>query len=105
MKKKLGVTTIILIILLSIRIIGQLVIAALNWNMPVLLISYLIFSIAYIVSLIGIILNKKWGPIIAIVIAIIDILASLLVGGLTALGAGIYDLIILFLAFIEFKRL
>jgi len=99
------VTTIILIILISVRTIGQLVVAALNWNIPTLLISYVAFSIAYIISLIGIVLNKKWGSIIIIVIAIVDLLASLLAGGYTALGAGIYDLILLFLAFRELRKL
>jgi uncharacterized membrane protein YjdF len=66
---------------------------------------YGITAIVYIVSLLGVVLKKKWGSILIMIFAIIDVFFAFIVGGTFGLGAGVVDLILIFLGYSEYKQL
>ncbi|MDP3026860.1 MAG: hypothetical protein Q8N63_04070 [Nanoarchaeota archaeon] len=103
-KNKFSAASIILIILIIIRIIAQAV-GAIYSSDNTSLISYLFFGILYAIALIGIYQKRKYGVIISIIVAAIDLLGALMVGGVAGVGAGIVDAIILFLSLKEYKTI
>ncbi len=104
MKKKFKAITIILIILLVIRIFSQFFIGFSSANINYLII-YSIVGAIYLIALIGIFMKQKWGAISIMVIAIIDILFVFITGGAAGLGAGVIDLILLFLGYKNYKEI
>ncbi len=105
MEKKFGVITIILIILLIIRLIGQFASAFLLSADMVYLVIFSILGFAYLAALSGIFIKQKWGSILVMIVAVIDILFAFIMGGATGLGAGVVDLILIFLGYKEYKQL
>ncbi|MBI2047337.1 hypothetical protein HYT26_04225 [Candidatus Pacearchaeota archaeon] len=103
-QEKFGAITIILIILLIIRVIFQFVKGFLSADTISLAISS-IFGIIYLVALVGVIIKQKWGSILVMVIAVIDSLAAFMTGGVEGLGAGVVDLILIFLGYKEYKQI
>jgi len=102
--KKFNAITIILIVLLSIRLLGQI----LNFTGSLTTISLIInitFFIFYLLALIGVILKQRWGSILALIVGIIDALAAFFLGGARGVGAGVADLILIFLAYKEYKQI
>jgi hypothetical protein len=64
----------------------------------------LIMFIAYLVALIGILLRRKWGVITSGLLAIMDIpIVLFVVGGAGRIGAFVVDLIIIYLAYENYK--
>ena len=102
--KKYNGFTIALIILLVIRLIGQGANAFWMLNDPVFFAAYSFFGLIYLICLIGVIAKKKWGSVLTVVIAVVDILFSLTMGGAAALGAGIMDLLLMSLGYKEYKQ-
>lgn len=105
MKKKFGAITIILIILLIIRLIVQVVGAIVTRANIVYLSLFSVIAVLYLLILVGVSMKQKWGSILVMIIAIIDILFALALGGATGLGAGVMDLILIVLGYKEYKRI
>ena len=102
MKKGFGVATVVLIILVIIRTISQFVIAISSMG-TVYEYTYFVTGIVYIIGLVGLFMRKKWGAILILIFAILDILASVSAGGASAFGAAIVDLVIMWLAYLAYK--
>jgi ABC-type multidrug transport system permease subunit len=105
MEKKFGAATIILIILLIIRFIGQFANAFLLSADMVYLVISSILGVVYLAALIGVLIKQKWGSILVMIIAVIDILFALPIGGAKGFGAGVMDLILIFLGYKEYKQI
>jgi hypothetical protein len=104
-KKQFNVISVILIALLSIRFISQVVIGVLSIENLLFLSVVAVFAIAYLLALIGVILKQKWGSILAIIIAIIDLISAFtIIGESLVFWAAIMDVILLFLAYKEYKQ-
>jgi len=96
-EKKYPPATIILLVLIGWRLWGQLEVIMTS---P----GALIMFIAYLVALIGIFLRRKWGVIMCSILAILDIpIVLLIVGGSSRIGALVVDLIIIYLAYENYK--
>ena len=99
MEKKINAITIVLLIMLIIRLIAQVILSFGN------LIS-ISFAALYLAAVIGVVLKQKRGSILTGVIVIIDIIASaIFTTGASTFGAVVYDLILGFLAYKEYKQL
>jgi len=103
-KSKFSAAGIILIILIIIRIIAQ-AIGAIYSSDSISLISYIFFGILYAIALIGIYQKRKYGAIVSSIVAAIDLLGALIVGGVVGVGAGIVDAVILLLSLKEYKTI
>lgn len=89
-------------VLLAIRTLGQ--IGAIMSPIMITQITGVVMAVIYIGSLIGVFRKNKWGSIIAIIVAIIDILLAFsLFTGAFAFGAAAYDVIMMFLGYKEYK--
>ena len=100
--KKFSISAIILIILLAIRAVSQFLIFILPetfFDIAIILVV-LIFSLVYLMALLGVILKTKWGLIITIIIAIIDILITPFseFNTWSILGTLIFDVVLLVLS-------
>jgi hypothetical protein len=102
--KKFNAITIILIVLLSIRLLGQ-ILSSIRPLTTISLIISIAFFIFYLLALVGVILKQKWGSILALIVGIIDALAAFFMGGAMGVGAGVADLILIFLAYKEYKQI
>ena len=101
---KFGILAIILLTLLIIRIISQ--------GVPSSLGDAVILSL-YVISVVGVFMRKKWGALFTTVIALVDIFYALVsiptantaynFGVLS--GAFIYDLVLLFLAYKDYRAI
>ena len=101
--------TIVLIILLSIRLIGQIG-GAIYFSFDVaMIIGYMFFALLYLLALIGIATLQKWGSIIAIAAAVFDIIGTMIGYGyleFSQLIAPILgDILIITFAYKEYQRL
>jgi hypothetical protein len=102
---KFGLFTIVLIIVLIIRLIAQIVLLENSYGASLWTSSiYAGFIVIYSVAIVGTLLMKKWGSIAVIAIALVDLAFSLAIGGATGVGAGIVDMILLFLVFMAHKK-
>ena len=64
----------------------------------------LIMFSAYLIALVGILLKRKWGVITCGILAILDIpIVLFMVGGAGRIGALVVDLIIIYLAYENYK--
>lgn len=102
---KFTAITIILLILLTVRVLGQF--SNVILGDLVLTVFSLIFASIYVIALIGIFLRKKWGVIVVVIISVLDIISVAItgIGGAYAFGAIGVDLVLLFLAYKEYTRL
>ncbi|MCX6741986.1 MAG: hypothetical protein NTX24_02305 [Candidatus Pacearchaeota archaeon] len=102
--KEYGAITIILIAILLLRI-------AMNLFFTVTLQTdlerwlYGATAIIYAISFFGVFLKQKWASILVIVFAIIDLILALISGGWSGLGAGVADLTLILLGYLEYKQL
>jgi len=103
--KLMRTTAAVLIGLLILRLFGQIFQIIALMSVSFLFIVPLIFAILYAAALIGIIKQQKWGSILVMVIAGIDLLFALFIGGASGIGAGVVDLILLFLGYKEYSAL
>ncbi len=98
MEKKFNAITISLLIILGIRFVVQLILSFTN---PVVL----LFVALYFFAMVGVGLKRKWGSMIAGLIAVIDIIsAAAFTSGASGFGAVVYDLILGFLAYKEYQE-
>ena len=102
--KKFNAITIILIVLLSIRLLGQILNSTRSLTTISLIINIAFFNF-YLLALIGVILKQRWGSILALIVGVIDALAAFFMGGTVGVGAGVADLILIFLAYKEYKQI
>ena len=99
MGKKFNAITIILLIMLILRLIVQVILSFNN-------LIFLLLAALYLAAVIGVGLKQKRGSILTGVIVIIDIIASaIFTTGASTFGAVVYDLILGFLAYKEYKQL
>ena len=102
---KFSLFNIILLVLLVIRLATQIIFLVNSYGVSLWTNSiYIIFSIAYLFAIIGIVLTKKWGSILVILIALIDLAFALGVGGVIGIGAGIVDVALIFLVFMTYFK-
>lgn len=104
MKKKFNAITIILVIILLVRLIAQVVSAAASQT-GAFLVSFSVFAILYLIALSGVYIKQKWGSILVIALAVIDILFAFIESGAFGFGAGVVDLALLFLGYKEYEQL
>ena len=104
MKKKFDFTAILLLVILTIRCISQIIIVLFLSDSAVSAVIFSIFSVVYFIALTGIFMRQKWGLILVMLVAAIDIAFALINGGAEGFGAGVVDLILLFLGYIEYER-
>ena len=103
-KKKLPGVAIALIVLLAIRALGQLLVAASIGGVGTLI--FLVLAGVYIAAIVGTVQRKKWAPMLVIGIGILDAIASVSVleGG-SSFGAILMDVILVTLAFYDKKNI
>lgn len=104
MEKKFNTVTIILIIFLIIRLIGQFI-GGFLFADTISQVVFSIFGILYLVALTGVFMKQEWGSILVMIIAVFDILFAFITGGASGLGAGVVDLILIFLGYKEYKQI
>ena len=95
----------VLIGLLILRLLGQIFQIIVLMSVSFLFIVPLLLAILYTAALVGIVKQQKWGSILVMVIAGIDLLFALFIGGASGIGAGVVDLILLFLGYREYSAL
>lgn len=106
MKKKFAVGAIILIVLLIFRAITQFIIVLSSGAGGYADLILIILGILYSIAVLGVLSKKKWGAILVIVIALIDIMFALLTySGSSSVGSTLFDLILLLLGSQEYNRL
>ena len=104
-KKKYDTVTIALIILLGIRLAGQVFFAILSFSDVISLVIYFFTAVLYFIALVGVFMKERWGSVMSAIIGIIDIIfASVLMVGSTAFGTVIFDLVMILLAYGEYKQ-
>lgn len=103
MKQKLTLTVIFLIILLLIRALFQFLTLFQLKEIGLVFLVVSLFAILYVISVVGIYYKQKWAAILVIIIAIVDLMVALTMGGASSVGAGLVDLAILFLAYKEYQ--
>ena len=103
MAKNFGAVTIILIIFLVLRLCAQIVSAWLQLSNTFVVVTVMCFAVLYAASLVGVVKKQKWGSTLAMVIGVIDILFALALGGAVGIGAGIADLLLIWLGYMEFR--
>ncbi|RLI98687.1 MAG: hypothetical protein DRP08_07935 [Candidatus Aenigmatarchaeota archaeon] len=96
-------TTTILVVLLIIRLFGQIFQMAALIGISFLFVIPLVFGILYGVALVGILKKQRWGLILVMLIAGIDLLVALIIGGASGIGAGVVDLLLLLLGYKEYS--
>jgi len=101
-KLKFGAIGITLLILLTLRFIVQVVFSIISADILSRII-FIFLSLIYLSAIVGIIARKRWGIIISVVIAGIDMLSALASGGAGGVGAGIADVLILILSYYTWK--
>jgi hypothetical protein len=105
-KKKLDIKSKILIVLLSIRAIGQILNAITLMTEPIFFSFYCIMAFVYLIALLGVLIKKIWGSILTMIIALLDLsLVTIFMTGPSAFGALIMDLTLLFLGYKENEKL
>ena len=105
-QKKLSTISMILIVLVAIRIIGQIAGIFVSLEDIILASSYTFFTLYYIISLLGVISRKKWGPIMIIIISILDMVSVPFVAEVAAMiGALVFDIVLLVVAIKQYKEL
>ena len=95
----------VLIGLLILRLLGQIFQIIVLMSVSFLFIVPLLLAILYTAALVGILKQQRWGSILVMIIAGIDLLSALFIGGASGIGAGIVDLILLFLGYKEYSAL
>ncbi len=105
-KQKYGWAGIVIIIILAVRVLAQLFMAMMSLDVINITMFYVIFFILYILSLYGVIIQKKWGYILTIIVMSIDIL-FLAFGGLeviAGIAAAMIDIFALILSVLQLKN-
>lgn len=103
MKKKYGALTIILLVLIAIRFLAQVISAAVGQE-PLDIVFGGIVGAIYLAAFVGVVMKQKWGSIVALIVAIIDVIAAFFIGGASGVGAVIFDVILFWLAWKELKQ-
>lgn len=107
-KKKIFISTIVLIVLLVMRVIGQVYNSTVNIGLDEIVIGILFIGLAitYVGALVGIVKKQTWAPALVATLAIIDgLLAIFYLTGEASIGALVFDILLIFLALQEKKRL
>lgn len=109
MKKKFTWVAIILLILLLVRFVAQIVVSAsvtvLQKDLTLASLITIINGALYLAAIIGIVIRQKWGAILTGIIAALDTLSSVIfyVSAASFIGALVYNLILLFLSYKEYR--
>jgi hypothetical protein len=96
--------TITLLIILIIRALIQIVGAVVTNSNFLLTLIYLTVSTIYGISAYGVFRVKKWGVIMTMVIATIDILMASTLGGGSGFSATLIDLLLIAFGFLIYKN-
>jgi hypothetical protein len=97
MGKRYHPATIVLLVLTGWRLWGQ-------FEYIMASMGALIMFVAYLIALIGILLRSRWGAVIIGLLAILDVPLTLyLVSGANRIGALVIDLLIICLAYENYK--
>lgn len=100
----MNVVSIILIILLIVRLIGQIVQAAASSANTIHLAVFALFAVIYAASIFGIIKKMRWGAILVMAVAVLDMLSASFLGGVRGFGAAIFDLPLLGLGYWAYRK-
>jgi len=102
---KFNLFSIIILVLLVIRLATQIILLVNSYGTSIWTSSiYVIFSVAYLSAITGMLLMKKWGSMLVMIIALIDLAFALGMGGASGIVAGIMDAVLLFLVFMIFIK-
>ena len=101
MKKKFSTTAIVILMLLGLRIFGQIEAIMTSLNIG----AIIMFSV-YLAAIIGIFGRKPWGDILCAVVGIMDIATTLMyTEGASRVGAVVVDLLLVYLAFEDYRSI
>ncbi|MBI4090451.1 MAG: hypothetical protein HY422_00330 [Candidatus Komeilibacteria bacterium] len=104
MNKKFTAGAIFLLAILIIRMLMQLLpLVAQDAITGAAVAVSLFFALVYLSASIGVARKQRWGSAVALIISFIDLFSALALGGASAIGAGAVDVLILFLAYRQFK--
>ena len=101
MKKKFSTIVMVILMLLGLRIFGQV-----ESLMNALSIGALVMFCIYLAAMIGVWGRKPWGDILCVVVGIIDAAMTLMfTQGANRVGAVVVDLLLVYLAFEDYRRI
>jgi hypothetical protein len=102
-------TTVLLVFLTVLRALGTGAAGVLsfqagaNQNVYVGIVS-LLFSLLYIIGIVGIFTKRKAAIAALIFLGVLDLLSAFQIGGANGFGAGLFDAIIVYLAYLEYRN-
>lgn len=102
-------TTGVLIILTALRALGTGFAGILyfqvgaNQNMYVGVVS-LLFSLLYIIGIVGVFTKRKVSIVVLMFLGLLDLISAFKIGGSNGFGAGVFDVILIYLAYKEYKN-
>ena len=100
MKEKFGTPGIVMLMLLGLRIFGQ--IEALMTSLSV---GAIVMFCIYLAAIIGIYGRKPWGDVLCAVVGVTDIATTLLyTQGASRVGAVVVDSLLIYLAFEDYRN-
>jgi hypothetical protein len=98
-KRKFGTAAIVMLMLLGLRIFGQI-----ESLMTSLSVGALVMFCIYLAAIIGIYGRKPWGDVLCAVVGVTDIATTLMyTGGASRVGAVVVDSLMIYLAFEDYK--
>ncbi|HUH67252.1 MAG TPA: hypothetical protein VLZ07_12550 [Syntrophales bacterium] len=101
MKKKFSTTAIVILMLLGLRIFGQVEAIMTSLN-----IGAVVMFCVYLAAIIGVFGRKPWGDILSGVTGIMDIATTLMyTEGASRVGAVVVDLLLVYLAFDDYRSI
>lgn len=101
-QKKFGAVTVILLIFIAIRFLAQIISAVVGATAADMVFGGVVGAI-YLVAFVGVVMKQKWGAVIALSVAVLDVISALFVGGAAAVGAIVFDILLFGLAWKEFS--
>lgn len=101
MARKFNTVTIGLLLLIGLRLVVHLG-PALSVQSPAAVLSFFL----YLTPLVGVILRKRWGPVMSAIVGILDLVMTLLyVRGMNTIGAAVADVLLILLSYLDYRQL
>ncbi len=101
MGKKFHLVTIGLLLLLGLRLVAHLEPALAARNLAAVLAFFL-----YLTPLVGVILRRRWGPVMSGIVGILDLGMTLFyVRGMNTFGAAVADVLLILLSYLDYRQL
>jgi hypothetical protein len=98
-KEKFGTAAIVVLMLLGLRIFGQI-----ESLMTTLSVGALVMFCIYLAAIIGVYGRKPWGDVLCAVVGVTDIATTLMyTEGASRVGAVVVDSLMIYLAFEDYK--